>query len=574
MSWAIGFNAALKSGLDTWNKLSEARKIAARDEADAAVKANNAAADSDVKAYGQAATDAMSTNSLDAAYKTFGGDDYKNLTDSQKRAIADELAVRGLYNPNTGVYNARGVAEMYQPKAQPSALSVGAGAPVSAPSTQPVPVANPAAPVALGGVGSTGAQASPQAPVQTAIPQWQSDIANNARVYGDEAANRNRLIQQDLGESVQRRMKTLGDDNAQAMHTYNSWYNPDALDKEDEYKLNQGFRLLGRAVANGDAGAQSLLVAGYNAMNPGAKILSNGDGTYSMADANGNPTGKPFVPSVAQMGQTMTQLYNVARAIKTADFDKLSESMLKAAQTRYANANADIADANALYATENAWNTAEGKRLANEGQKNANVISESNAKYQDEKNARAINQMDIAIKKTLWDMNNGDLLTKLKAQALYQQLVIERAKLAAYQQRTALAANSGKGPGITFTDPDENGTQMVKDNTGKVIAFSSSNGVYLPPNDKDGRITAELTRQGNNLGLGIAYVPGDGGFAIVKDGYVVKGANGADLRGLTAGGVSSALKQIGVKAGGKGAKASKGPSKAPQRAIDLPEYGY
>lgn len=573
MSWAIGFNAALKSGFDMWNKLSEARKIAARDEADATVKANNAAADSDVKAYGQAATDAMNTNSLDAAYKTFGGDDYKNLTDSQKQTIADELTSRGLYNPNTGAYNARGVAEMYQPKAQQSALPVDAGVPVNVPAAQPVPVANPTVPITPGAVGATAPQASPQVPVQTAIPQWQSDIANNAHLYGDEAANRNRLIQQDLGDSVRQRMKTLGDANAQAMHTYNSWYNPDALDKEDEYKLNQGFKLLGRAVSSGDAGAQALLVAGYNAMNPGAKILSNGDGTYSMADANGNPTGKPFVPSVAQMGQTMTQLYNVARAISTADFDKLSESMMKAAQTRYANANADIAEAKVPYATENAKNTAEGLRLANEGQKNANVISGSNAKYQDLKNAKAIEQTDAAIKKVLWDMQNGDALTKLKAQALYQQLLVKREELKAYNQRTALMANSGKGSGITFKDPDENGNQVMTSGNGQVIGIHSANGVIFAPNDKDGSTLAELTRQANPLGARVVYVPTDGGFSILKDGYVVKGANGADLRGLTAGGVSSALKQIGVKAGGKGAKASNGSSKAP-RAIDLPENDY
>ena len=573
MSWAIGFNAALKSGWDTWNKLSEARKIAARGEADAAVKTNNAAADSDVKAYGQAATDAMNANSLDAAYKTFGGDDYKNLSDSQKQTIRDELTSRGLYNPSTGAYNARGVAEMYQPKAQQSALPVNAGTPVDTVFTQPAAVAAPTAPVTPGAVGATAPQTSPQVPAHTAIPQWQSDIANNARLYGEEAANKNRPIQQDLGDSVQQRMKTLGDANAQAMHTYNSWYNPDALDKEDEYKLNQGFKLLGRAVASGDPGAQSLLVSGYNAMNPGAKILSNGDGTYSMADANGNPTGKPFVPSVAQMGQTMTQLYNVARAISTADFDKLSESMLKAAQTRYANANADKAEAEVPYATENAKNKAEGLRLANEGQKNANVISGSNAKYQDEKNARAIKQMDAAIEKTIWEMRNGDALTRLKAQELYQQLVAKRAELMAYNQRTALMANSGKGSGITFKDPDANGNQVMTSGNGQVIGIHSANGVIFAPNDKDGRTLTELTRKASPFGLGVTYVPGDGGFSIVKDGYVVKGANGADLRGLTAGGVSSALKQIGVKAGGKGDKASKGSSKAP-RAIDLPENDY
>lgn len=568
MSWAIGFNAALKSGLDMWNKLSEARKISARDEADAAVKANNAAADSDVKAYGQAATDAMNANSLDAAYKTFGGDDYKNLTDSQKKTIADELTARGLYNPNTGVYNARGVAEMYQPKAQQSALSVGAGAPVSVPATQPVPVANPATPVALGGVGVTGAQASPQAPAQTAIPQWQSDIANSARLYGDEAANRNHLIQQDLGDFVRQRMKTLGDANAQAMHTYNLWYNPDALDKEDEYKLNQGFKLLGRAVASGDAGAQSLLVSGYNAMNPGAKILSNGDGTYSMADANGNPTGKPFVPSVAQMGQVMTQLYNVARAISTADFDKLSESMLKAAQTRNATAQADIAEAQAPYAGRLSQLTVEGKSLTNEGQGYLNQIGKSNAKYQDVKNAKAIEQTDAAIKKTLWEINNGDKLTKLKAQELYQKLVAQRASLVAYQQRTALMANSSKGSGITFKDPDENGNQVMALGNGQVIGIRGANGVTFAPNDKDGRILTGLTQQARPLGFGIVYVPGDGGYSIVHGNYVAKGKNGMDARGLTPSEVASWLKQNGVKAGG-----GKG-TKSPAKAIDLPEYGY
>jgi hypothetical protein len=566
MSWAIGFNAALKSGLDTWNKLSEARKIAARDEADAAVKANNAAADSDVKAYGQAATDAMNANSLDAAYKTFGGDDYKNLTDSQKKTIADELTSRGLYNPKTGVYNARGVAEMYQPKAQPSALSMGAEAPVGVPSTQPVPVANPAAPVALGGVGATGAQASPQAPVQTAIPQWQSDIANNARVYGDEAANRNRLIQQDLGESVQRRMKTLGDDNAQAMHTYNSWYNPDALDKEDEYKLNQGFRLLGRAVANGDAGAQSLLVAGYNAMNPGAKILSNGDGTYSMADANGNPTGKPFVPSVAQMGQTMTQLYNVARAIKTADFDKLSESMLKAAQTRYANANADIADANARYATENAKNTAEGKRLVNEGQVIKNQGGAIDNSWKPVNYALGAKKTQADIDKTNWTRKYGDAALAETIRHNRETEKNQQARVAAY-----INASRGKDLGITFKDPDENGNQVMTFGNGQVAGIRGANGVTFAPNDKDGRIIAGLTQQARPLGLGVAYVPLDGGYSVVRGNYVARGVDGRDARGLTSSEVVSWLKQNGVKAGG--GKGTKGSAKA-SRAIDLPEYGY
>lgn len=569
MSWAIGFNAALKSGFDMWNKLSEARKIAARDEADATVKANNAAADSDVKAYGQAATDAMNTNSLDAAYKTFGGDDYKNLTDSQKQTIRDELTSRGLYNPSTGAYNARGVAEMYQPKAQQSALPVDAGVPVNVPAAQPVPVATPTVPVTPGAVGATAPQTNPQVPAQTAIPQWQSDIANNAHLYGDEAANRNRLIQQDLGDSVRQRMKTLGDANAQAMHTYNSWYNPDALDKEDEYKLNQGFKLLGRAVASGDAGAQALLVSGYNAMNPGAKILSNGDGTYSMADANGNPTGKPFVPSVAQMGQTMTQLYNVARAISTADFDKLSESMLKAAQTRYANANADIADANALYATENARNTAEGKRLVNIGQGIKNQGGAIDNLYKPTIYDQGIKKTQTDIDKINWDMKNGDTLTRLKAQELAQQDWYRRAMIRLNQQKNAV----GTGSGITFKDPDENGNQVMVSGNGQVIGIHSANGVIFAPNDKDGRTLTELTRRASPLGLGVTYVPGDGGFAIVKDGYVAKGANGADLRGLTAGGVSDALKQIGVKAGGKGAKASNGSSKAP-RAIDLPENDY
>lgn len=566
MSWAIGFNAALKSGWDTWNKLSEARKIAARDEADATVKANNAAADSDVKAYGQAATDAMNANSLDAAYKTFGGDDYKNLTDSQKQTIRDELTSRGLYNPSTGAYNARGVAEMYQPKAQQSALPVDAGVPVNVPAAQPVPVTNPTVPVTPGAVGATAPQTSPQVPAQTAIPQWQSDIANNARLYGEEAANRNRPIQQDLGESVQRRMKTLGEANAQAMHKYNSWYNPDALDKEDEYKLNQGFRLLGRAVASGDPGAQSLLVAGYNAMNPGAKILSNGDGTYSMADANGNPTGKPFVPSVAQMGQTMTQLYNVARAISTADFDKLSESMLKAAQTRYANANADIADANARYATENARNKAEGLRLANIGQQNANAISGSNAKYQDAKNAtdiqKTISDMDIA-KGTL-----AETIRKNKVAEEHQ-----RAMLALARQRVA-AANTGSGSGgiaIKFNPPDENGAQVMMLDNGQVVGIRGANGVTFAPNDKDGSILTGLTKTASPLGFGIAYVPGDGGYSIVRGSNVARGANGRDARGLTSSEVLSWLKQNGVPAG-KG-KASKGSVK-PTRAIDLPEYDY
>lgn len=566
MSWAIGFNAALKSGWDTWNKLSEARKIAARGEADAAVKANNAAADSDVKAYGQAATDAMKANSLDAAYKTFGGDDYKNLTDSQKQTIADELTSRGLYNPSTGVYNARGVAEMYQPKAQQSALPVDAGFPVNVPAAQPAPVANPTVPITPGAVGATAPQTSPQVPAQTAIPQWQSDIANNAHLYGDEAANRNRPIQQDLGDSVQQRMKTLGEANAQAMHTYNSWYNPDALDKEDEYKLNQGFKLLGRAVSSGDAGAQALLVAGYNAMNPGAKILSNGDGTYSMADANGNPTGKPFVPSVAQMGQTMTQIYNVARALRTADFDKLSESMLKAAQTRYANANADIADANALYATENAWNTAEGKRLANIGQVYQNSIGKSNADYQPAKNAlgiqTAISNMDIA-KRTL-----EENIRKNKVAEEHQ-----RAMLEIYRKNAAArtVAGGSSETGFKYSDPNEDGTQVVKLNDGRVAGFLTRDGVYLPPSDPDGRITAGLTQQARPLGFGVVYVPGDGGFAVVSGNHIVKRANGVDARGLTSSEVASLLKQNSVKAGG--GKGAKGSAKA-KHAIDLPEYDY
>lgn len=519
MSFAIGLNAALNSGWDTWNKLGAFRQGMARAQANDAVDANNKAADAQLKAYGEAAQQAQAGNNRDAALATFGGKDWQNMSDEQKNNILGELESRGLYNSSTGQYDAAGVSKLYGgQQAQPAqqAIPQGAGA---APDDDEA--------------GAAGTAIPPSA--QQTAPSWQQDISNNARTYGQAAFQDNQAIQKDLVDSTRRRMETLGDDNAKAMRYYNTWYNPDALDKEDEYKLNQGFKLLGRAVTNGDSSAQQLLMASYNANNPDAQIVPNKDGSYNIVNAQGQVIQQNYKPTSSDYGRAMTQLYNNFMLMRTLNMDKFLDNSLKQAQVDNTQALTTQNQAKAKYAYSNAALDNQAKGLANQGAVYDNLKKASDAKYADVKNDADVRQKQATAlhlnTQTAYIPKRFNLDTAKFGEQVRHDHAAEGLSAA------KIRASSGAAGGVSFGDLDSDGGQVMllgghNGKGGKAVGIVRNNIVYAL-NDRDGSIQANIARMAMMSGIkgvtGAAFSPYLGTYVAMNGNQPVPDAKGKPI---------------------------------------------
>lgn len=393
-NWAIGFNSALKSGWDTWNKLGGVRQAAARAQAADQVAANNKALENDNASLNGIANDMRADQVNQALTDTFG-----DASEATKAGAREYGILRGDGSLDYGKLQEYGQKFGAQP--QQAIPAQGAGAPpvVTDPQAEPVPQGQA---IPTGG--------APQADPGVASVRDQM-MSQGQRAF-DENAKAQRAINEDIAQAKYDRAVETGKKNREAMHEYNKWYNPDALEKEDEYQLNQTFKAMGKLVDANDPGAMEFMARAYSAMGNG-NIRSNGDGTFTMVDKSGAPMGEAFKPSMQQFGTLMTNLYNTARLMKTWD----PEAYLKTRKAMAETEGAELKNVGQGYKNEQEKVNANvankyGMRKADADTRNA----ESNATKGEADANVAQNTVQYRINKSKYDADSAKHGAQIKGE--------------------------------------------------------------------------------------------------------------------------------------------------------------
>lgn len=480
-NWAIGFNSALKSGWDTWNKLGGVRQAAARAQAADQVAANNKALENDNASLNGIANDMRADQVNQALTDTFG-----DASEATKAGAREYGILKDDGSLDYGKLQEYGQKFGAQP--QQAIPAQGAGAPpvVTDPQAEPVPQGQA---IPTGGV--------PQADPGVASVRDQM-MSQGQRAF-DENAKAQRAINEDIAQAKYDRAVETGKKNREAMHEYNKWYNPDALEKEDEYQLNQTFKAMGKLVDANDPGAMEFMARAYSAMGNG-NIRSNGDGTFTMVDKSGAPMGEAFKPSMQQFGTLMTNLYNTARLMKTWDPEAYLKTRKAMAETEgaelknvgqgYKNEQEKVA-ANVAnkYGEDNAAADNRSKNAAARSAESKAIVDEGTQQFKIE-GAEA----DATVKKIAAQVANltQDAQVKLIKQKVAQgELSIQQAKQAieiarrkenreaekyklqkSGQWPSGSGGKGGKGAAadeLKYGAPDENGIQPVSSKNGKLL---------------------------------------------------------------------------------------------------------
>lgn len=337
-NWAVGLNSALSSGLQTWNALSAFRSAATAANADAESKDIETKAKADVGAY----TDAADLQKNKVTFGTMLGYDASDKEGLNRAWSQAEEA--GLIKGNNVDYDKAGKYFGIDTNAPTPASDDAKGSAIPVATSMDSFNDGGNAPSEAPKVAASMSDFNGDESGQGAISDWRNELSDRYHNRDENSAQARAAVDEDLSRSIAKRFHTMAQDQKDVWHKRNRWFDPDAIKNEDAEAFNREYKALASymvpKIEGGDGTTANLVMRFANMNNPNQQLVANGNGTYSVVDAQGKVLNANFKPSADQLAGALRNWYQNYRFFHTGDVETYTKQALDAAKLSSEQSNA------------------------------------------------------------------------------------------------------------------------------------------------------------------------------------------------------------------------------------------